>query len=186
MEAYNPNPFTPMLVISIIFIAICFLSMKFRQYFSKATVLPTSSVAVKSALFSAGIVTIICFGVLILLKIYSIKGYEYFILVPIAALIGAIYGAVFVWLKRKKNLATSLLNRVIVAFSVGAVLGIAFSLICAINFDYSYNPSPGYSAILDLMVLYLIPICILIATTFFGLFTPRNVLLDKVSASNKQ
>lgn len=180
MEAYNPNPLTPMLVISLIFIAICFISMKFRQYFGRVTTLPSLPVALKCAVFWAGILTIICCGCLFLGVFYSIKGIEYFILIPIAAFIGAVYGLVYMWQIRKKNLSTSLTNRALVGLAVGFTLGILFSVLCAINLELSYNPSPGYGAIVELGFLYFFPMCIIVSTLFLGLFTPSNVLLAKI------
>lgn len=179
MEAYNPNPLMPMLVTSLIFIAVCFISMKFRQYFGRVTTLPSLPIAVKCAVFWGGVLSIICCGCLLWGMFYSIKGIEYFILIPIATFIGAVYGLVYTWLIRKKSLSTSLTNRALVALAVGFTLGILFSVLCAINLELSYNPSPGYGAIVDFGFLYFFPMCIIVSTLFLGLFTPRNVLLSQ-------
>jgi hypothetical protein len=66
-----------------------------------------------------------------------------------------------------------------VGLAVGVVLGILFSVLCAINLDLSYNPSPGYGAIIELGLLYFFPTCIIVSSLLLGLFTPRNVLLGK-------
>ncbi len=178
METYNASPFMPMLVISVIFIAVCFISIKFRQYFSQVSTLPNLPIAVKCALFWGGVLSIVCLGCALWATLYSIKGFEYFMLVPIGAFIGGVYGLVYRWLIHKKNLSTSLSNRVLVGLGVGFSLGILFSVLCAINLDLSYNPSPGYGAIVDFGLLYFFPMCIIVSTLFLGLFTPRNVLLS--------
>jgi heme/copper-type cytochrome/quinol oxidase subunit 2 len=102
MENYNSSPLMAMLVISIIFIAVCFITIKFRDYFSKVNTLPSWPVVVKSALFWGGVLLIICLGCALWATLYSIKGFEYFMLVPIAAFIGGVYGFVFDWKMRKK------------------------------------------------------------------------------------
>jgi hypothetical protein len=158
-----------MLVISIIFIAVCFITIKFRDYFSKVNTLPSWPVVVKSALFWGGVLLIICLGCALWATLYSIKGFEYFMLVPIAAFIGGVYGFVFDWKMRKKNLSTSLTNRALVGLAVGVVLGILFSVLCAINLDLSYNPSPGYGAIIELGLLYFFPTCIIVSSLLLGL-----------------
>ena len=183
MDSYNSNPLIQMLVLSVVFIVVCFVTMRFRQYFGRISTLPYVPIVIKCALFWGGALAIICLGCVFWLSNHSIKGLEYFILVPIASFIGAIYGLVYKRLIRKKNLSTSLTNRALVGLGVGLVLGILFSVLCAINLEFSYNPSPGYGAIADFGFLYFFPMCIFVSTVFLGLFTPRNLLLGKVKSS---
>ena len=178
MENYSSNPFTPMLVISVIFFIVCFIAMKFRQYFGKVSTLPNLPIAIKCAIFWGGVLSIICLGCALWATLYSIKGFEYFMLVPIASFIGAVFGLVYGRLIRKKNLSTNLTNRALVGLAVGFSLGVLFSILSAITLELSYNPSPGYGAIVDFGFLYFFPMCIIISALFLGLFTPSNVLLS--------
>lgn len=189
MEIYNSNPLKDMLVLTIVFITVSLLSLKLRKYFSDIRTLPSAPIALKSSLLWGGVVTIMCLGVLSyellgsnnavnVLAIFN--SLNYFILVPISAIIGAIYGFVFGWFCRKKNLTLNLFSQSLVGLVVGSFLGIAFSLISAFSFGFSYNPAPGYGAILEIGFLYFFPICLLIFTIVFGLLTPKNLLLDKV------
>lgn len=186
MEMYNSNPIMDVFLISTIFIAMWIFTFKFRTYFSDVSLLPSMHVAIKCALFWAGVLTIICLGVLVFELFYSrygsgvFKEAIYFSLVPVAAIIGALYGYVFVWLTRNKNLNSGVLSRGLVGFAIGLVIGITFSLVSAFGLDISYHIEPGYGAIIELGFLYLFPLCIIACTLFLGLFTPRNVLLSAV------
>lgn len=173
-------------MVAVIFISTYLLSLKLRKLFSKASILPSAPIAVKCALLWGGVITLVCLGWLFLNLALSgshvsvidvLKTTEYFILVPLAVVIAAVYGQVFAWFSRKKPLIASLTNHGLVGLAVGLVTGLVFSIGASLILDISYDISPGYGAIADFAMLYLIPICILIFTVVFGLFTPRNVLL---------
>ena len=185
MDMYNSSPIMDILVVSAIFIATWVVALKLRIYFSHVSTLSSTPIPLKSALLWGGVLAIICLGVLVFDLLYSRSGNDvlknavYFILVPAAVVMGAIYGLIFEWRSREKNFAAGTINRGLVGLALGFVAGITFSLVSAFSFDISYKIDPGYGAIVELGYLYLFPIAIVIFTIVFGLLTPRNVLLKQ-------
>jgi hypothetical protein len=107
------------------------------------------------------------------------------VLVPVIAILGALFGACFTWLKANNKASGSPLQRGLIGVGVGLILPIILTVIGVILF--MLNNKIGLQAVfhaeygaLILIIWGIILVTIAVACLILGLMTPKHLLTNKI------